>query len=218
MTYATLYADIQAYAERGDEPFIAQIPRFIMLAENRIAAEARGLGFVQSVTDDLVIGSAGSALQKPARWRETVSLTIGTGTPPNYTTAPFNYRQRLKLRSYEYCRQYWPDASLNSTPLYYSDWTWERFFIAPCPDQTYPYELLYHERPVPLDDANQTNWTTQYAPQLILFASLLEASGWVKNADLIKSWQEQYDRALKQVEFESRQRIFDRSQSNPKQI
>jgi len=34
-TYSQLVEDVKQYAERFDHPFIAQIPRFIALAENR---------------------------------------------------------------------------------------------------------------------------------------------------------------------------------------
>lgn len=208
LTYNSLIADLTVYAERDDDAFTSQRGRFIMLAENRIAAEARGLGFIQTVTDDLVVGQIGSALAKPARWRETASLSIGKGTG-------FNTRKTLKLRSYEYLRYYWPDPTQTDEPLYYADWDFAHFLIAPSPSLAYPYELIYYERPVPLDSSNQTNWTTQYAPQLLLYACLLEASAFVKNADMIATWQAGYDRSLKQVEFESARRLMDRSMANP---
>lgn len=216
LTYATLIADIQAYAERGDAAFIAQLPRFVMYAETRIASEAKGLGFINSVTANLIVGQNGSALAKPADWRENVALIIGTGTPPNLTTQPFNSRQRLKLRSYEYCRAYWPDPTQTDVPIYYADWTWQQLLIVPSPSQAFPYELLYFQRPVALDANNQVNWTTQFAPQLLLYACMLEAAAWVKNKSRLAEWQAGFDRCLKQVEFESQRRVNDRTQANPK--
>jgi hypothetical protein len=208
LTYDSLLADISAYAERTDAAFLAQRDRFLMLAENRIASEARGLGMIISVTGNLLSGVNGSAFSKPARWRETVSFTIGTGD--SYGT-----RLVLKLRSYEYCRYYWPDASQTEEPRFYADWDWGHLLVTPTPDDAYPYELIFFERPTPLDSQNETNWTTQYAPQLLTFACLLEASAWVKNADLIKTWQDGYDRALKQVDYESKRRLLDRAMANP---
>lgn len=204
LTYGSLVTDIRGYADRSDQPFIDQIPRFIMLAENRIASEARGLGLIQSVVGTMVPGVNGSALAKPARWRESASLWIGTG-------AGLTRRKYIKLRGFEYVRYYWPDPALTDEPRYYSDYDWAHYLITPSPDLAYPFELLFYERPQPLDTSNTTNWTTNYAPQLISFACYLEAAAWVKNADLIKTWQDGYDRALKQVEFESKQRLADRS-------
>ena len=53
MTYNSLLADVAMYAERNDRPFIDQVPRFVMLAENRIASQTRGLGLLKIVTGAL---------------------------------------------------------------------------------------------------------------------------------------------------------------------
>lgn len=204
MTYSSLVSDLITYSERQDTNFTDQIPRFVMQAEQRIAAEARGLGFIQTAGGALTAGTpSGQVLNKPARWRQNISLTIGTGTG-------FNTRVPLKLRPYEYCRQYWPDSTQLDQPIYYADWTWSVVLIAPTPSLAYPFEWLYHERPQPLDASNQTNWTTTYAPQLILYASLLEAAVWVKRPDQLQTFQGQYDRALKQVEFDADMQLMDR--------
>ena len=64
MTYDSLVQDLKDYCERTDEPFVNQIPRFIMMAENRIASETKPLGFLRTVTGDL----NGNVLVKPTRW------------------------------------------------------------------------------------------------------------------------------------------------------
>lgn len=206
MTYASLVDDISSWSERAnDTKFVAKIPQFIMYAENRIAAEARGLGFIQTITGDLVAGyPTGQALAKPARWRETISFNIGIG-------ASNTERSFLKERTYEYCRAYTPDPTTTGAPKYYADWDYEHFLLAPTPDDDYPYELLFHQRPQPLDASNTTNWTTQYAPQLLLSACMLEAAPFVKRPDFIQTWSQAYDRALKQVGFEQKGRTQDRT-------
>lgn len=205
MDYTSLVSDLQAYTERTDNDFVStQIPRIIMTAESRIASEARGLGLIQTITDDLLLGE--EELAKPARWRETVSFTIGTGT--NHTS-----RKMLRERSYEYCRSYWPNPAVNGEPKYYADWNWEHWLIVGTPDFAYPYELIYFERPQPLDTTTTTNWTTKYAPNLLLYACLLECQPYLKRDDRMQMFQQQYDRALKQVEFESKRRMMDRTQS-----
>lgn len=205
MTYTSLIADIQYYAERSDSVFVTtQIPRIVMEAENRIATEARGLGFTKTVTGSLI--SSQPYLAKPARWRETVDFNIGIGSGNNL-------RKMLLLRTYEYCRSYWPNETLTGEPKYYSDWNYENWLIAPTPSSTYPCEVLYHERPQPLDASTQTNWTTQYAPQLLLYGCLLEAQPFLKRDDRIPMFQGFYDRALKQVAYEQKRRMSDRAQS-----
>jgi len=196
-TYATLVADIEEYAERHDEPFLAQIPRFVALCEQRLAMEDKPLGFLRVVGGTL----NGASMVKPTRWRKTRSFSILVGSERSY----------LQLRPYEYCRTYWPDASQQDQPLYYADYDYEHFFLAPTPDATYSFELAYYERPDPLSEENQTNWTTRYAPQLLLYGSLLEAMPFLKNSERIAEFQGMYDRALQALVKEDSSRIQDAS-------
>lgn len=198
MTYTSLLEDLQNYAERTDDPFVAQLPRFVMLAENKIATEVRGLGLQSYVTSTL----NGNTIAKPARWRETVSLNI--------TTA--NGRAFLFPRSYDYCRILWPNPGSTAQPKYYADYGFEHILVAPSPDQAYPFELCYHERPTPLDENNQTNWTTQYAPQLLLYATLIEANTFLKRPELLQMWTPLYQQAASGVVEGAKRNFTDRTQ------
>lgn len=195
MTYDSLVQDIGNYAERRDQAFLDQIPRFIMLAENRIASECRGLGFKKYANFTL----NSNVIDKPSRWRETVSL--------NYVVAgEINYAYE---RSYEYCRVYAPDPTVTGTPVYYANYDYEHLFIVPTPAASYTAELAYYERPEPLSSTKQTNWTTQYAPQLLLYACLLETAPWLKNDQRITTWQGMYNTARDDLANESNRRMSD---------
>lgn len=192
MTYSSLVQDIKDYAERSDKPFVDQIPRFIMMAENRIASEIRGLGYVRFVTGTFAPGDA--VVAKPERWRETSSLSITPiGLPSKF----------LKSRSYSFCKTYWPLQTVEGSPEYYADYGYEHLLIVPTPSADTVFELSYYERPVPLSSDNQTNWTTQYAPQLLLYATLLEAQPFLKLSERIGEFQALFDRAAAGVMNES---------------
>ena len=193
LTYTSLLSDVQVYAERDDDPFVTQIPRFVMLAENRLASEVRGLGLQKYVTGVL----NGNTLVKPERWRETVSFNITVSSQ----------RIFLQDRTYDYCRAFCPDPSVTGTPRYYADYEYEHFLIVPTPTSAYAFELAYYERPEPLSDTNQTNWITQYTPQLLLYATLLEAQPFLKRPERIAEFQSLYDRALQGIAQESTRRI-----------
>lgn len=193
LTYDSLVTDIASYAERDDVPFTTQIPRLIMLAENRLCSEARGLGFQRYATGSF----SANSFAKPARWRETVSINITVG----------DERKFLRPRTYDYCRAFWPNAAKTDVPRYYSDQGYEHFFVVPTPAVAYAFEVGYYERPEPLSSANQTNWTTQYAPQLLLYATLLEAQPFLKRAERIAEFQGLYDRALQSLAQETSRRI-----------
>lgn len=207
MTFQTLKEDVQRYLERGQslaaDPIVyEQIPRLINLAERRIARELKVQGFINVVTTTLATGQ--SVYQKPDRWRDTISMNIGTG-------ANNTQRTTLFTRDYEYLRAYWPDESQTSQPLFYSDYNYDNWLIAPTPDVAYPIEILYYELPPLLDDTTQTNWLTEYAPQLLLYGTLLEATPFLKNDERIGTWQNMYDRSAAMLNGEDLAKILDRS-------
>jgi len=195
MTYDSLVTDIQTYCERSDAPFIDQIPRMIMLTENRIASEDKPLGFLRTVNGTL----NGPVLDKPIRWRKTKNISIIVGAERRY----------LYSRSYEYLRTYWPDVSKVDVPYFYADYDYEHLFIAPSPSLQYSFEMQYYEMPQPLSSANQTNWTTRYAPQLLLYGALMEAMPFLKTPERIPEFQGLYDRALGAINKEDQGRMID---------
>lgn len=197
MTYTSLLADIENYCERHDAQFLAQIPEFISNAEVRIATENKPFGLQRIVTGTMT----GAVFAKPIRWRRTRSFSILVGGERKY----------LKLRTYEYCRTYWPIAASTAEPVYYCDYDFEHFLIAPTPDASYDFELSYFERAEPLSEANQTNWTTQNAPQLLLYGALMEAMPFLKNSERIPEFQGLYDRAMNSIIKEDSERIVDAS-------
>jgi len=207
MTFESLQQDVRRYLERGatlasDAVVYEQIPRLINLAERKIARELKVQGFINVVTGELNTGQ--SVYPKPDRWRDTVSINIGTG-------ATGDNRKFLFTRDYEYIRTYWPNALDTDQPVFYSDYDYSHWLIAPTPDQDYPFEILYYELPPLLDDSVQTNWVTEYAPQLLLYGTLVEATPFLKNDERIPVWQQMYDRSAQALNGEDLSKILDRS-------
>lgn len=207
MTFDTLQQDVQRYLERGSsaaaDPLVyAQIPRLINLAERRIARELKIQGFIAVVTMTLTPGQ--SVYAKPDRWRDTISINIGTGAAKTTRTA-------VLTRSYEFLRAYWPNEAETSTPELYSDYDYDHWLFAPTPDAAYPMEVLYYELPPLLDDTQQSNWLSEYAPQLLLYGTLLEATPFLKNDERIGTWQSMYDRSAAMLNGEDLAKILDRA-------
>lgn len=200
MTFTSLQEDLRRYLERGfsesSDPYVyEQLPRLINLAERKIARELKLQGFLRFIQTTLQAGV--SVLEKPDRWRDTVSMTLN-GQP-------------IFARSYEYLRSYWPDAAMTATPEFYADYDYSHWLIAPTPSAVLPVEIAYYELPRPLDEENQTNWLTTYAPNVLLYAALLEATPFLKNDERIPTWQAAYDRAAQALSGEDLGKILDRS-------
>jgi hypothetical protein len=199
-TYTSLLDDLRRYLERGfnqesDAIVFEQLPRLISLAERRIAREMKLQGFIRVVESQLQVGQP--FYQKPDRWRETISITVN-GSP-------------IYARSYEFCKAYWPDSSAKDVPAYYADVDYTRWFIVPTPVSAQSFEVAYYEQPEFLCEETQTNFLTEYTPDLLLYASLLEASPFLKNDSRIQTWTALYDRAAQALAIENRSRILDRA-------
>jgi hypothetical protein len=198
MTYDSLVENIQSYLERTDAATLDKIPLFIMLAEQVIASQIKFLGNLTVNTSTMTAGS--NVIDKPARWHKTVSMNITVG----------GVRQPVLIRKYEYLREYWPNPTLRGTPVFYCDYDYTHWMVAPTPDVAYDFEVLYYERVQPLDSSNQTNWFTIYAPQALLYGSLLQAMPFLKNDDRIPMWQGQYKLIMDILTAEDKLRIADR--------
>jgi hypothetical protein len=207
MTFSSLKTDVQRYLERGSssatDPIVyEQIPKLINLAERRIARDIKIQGFQTVVTSTMQANVC--VMPKPDRWRETISINIGTGNLNNT-------RKTLYTRSYEYCRTYWPDQTQVSEPTFYADYDYRHWLFASTPDQNYPVEIVYYELPPLLDDELQQNWLTNFAPNALLYGSLLEATPFLKNDERIPTWQQFYQMAIESLNTEDIKKIVDRS-------
>lgn len=198
MTYDSLVENVQSYLERSDLATIEKIPLFIMLAEQTIASQIKFLGNLTVQTSTMTAGA--NVIDKPARWHKTVSMNI--------TVA--GKRQPVLIRKYEYLREYWPDPAATDVPKFYCDYDYTHWMVAPTPDLPYNFEVLYYERLQPLDSSNQTNWFTIYAPQALLYGTLLQSMTFLKNDERVPVWQSLYDQAMQILINEDRLRVADR--------
>jgi hypothetical protein len=198
MTYSSLVDDIATYLERNDTATLDKIPQFIMFAEQVIASEIKFLGNLTVANGTMTANNP--ILDKPARWRKTVSFNVTTD----------GERIPVFLRKYEYVREYWPDDTKTGVPAFYCDYDYTHWLVAPTPATNYSFQVLYYERNQPLDSTNQSNWFTQYAPQALLYGSLLQAMPFLKNDERIPVWQSMYDKSIALLKEEDLTRVGDR--------
>lgn len=198
LTYDSLTNLILQYLERSDPAVVEFIPTAITLAEFEIAQDIKTLGQMEVVNAYMEIGNP--VIQKPARWRKTVSMTV---------TTPAG-KQPIYLRKLEYLNNYWPDVSATDTPLFYADYDYDHWFIAPTPDAAYLFEALCYTRLAPLDSANQTNWLTQNAPNAMLFGALKQTAPFLKDDARLAVWSGLFDAAMAALKTEDQLRVGDR--------
>jgi hypothetical protein len=196
MTYDNLIQDVINYMERNDAQFVAQIPSLIGLAESAIAAELKT--YLQMTVVETTLLENQVILSKPARWRKTVSMKTN-GKP-------------ILIRSQDYIAQYQSESN-PGVPLYYADYDYNNWAIAPEPDADYPVEIIYYSEIQPLDTTNQQNLFTREAPQAMLFGTLLQAQGYLKALDKLPVWKSYYTDCLAALKKEDNTRRVDRNVS-----
>lgn len=185
MNFNSLVTDMQSYSERADINFVTQIPRLIMMAENRLATDLKILGYLTPMAGTLAVGEY--TIAKPSFWRNTESM--------NFTDANGNVIQVLP-RTYEFVRNFWPNVNTKSPPRYYADYDFNNWLLAPSADQAYNFEIMAVVRRQPLDITTTNNWLTDNAPQILLAACMVEAQLWIKNFDRLSFWRNEYGGAL----------------------
>ena len=197
MTYNSLVSQVQLIFERDDDPFNSLIPTFIDQAHQRIVRDGISLEMVNYVRSNLV--SSNNLLSKPTNWRRPLALKV--------IVPPLNQYQVIEWRSYEFCRSYFPingnapgqslvPPTISPIPLFYCDYGREYLLLSPTPAVSYSFELSFYGIVPTITSSLQTNFLTEYAPNLLLYASLLEASSFVKVDERIPVWQGAYEAAL----------------------
>jgi hypothetical protein len=211
MDYASLTIQIQNYANRSDDFFIAQIPNFITQGITRIYSEARSIGFQKIQDGNPVFAINTATITKPNDWKETISLsyTVPGAIPLTKYVLP---------RTYEFCKTYWPNDANTGDPVFYADYSLPQatvgagqFFLVPTPAGAYQYQLTYLSTPIFTANAGSNqNFLTDRYPSLLLYACLLETIPFLKDDERIAVFETLYNRALKDINKDTTDRYTDR--------
>jgi hypothetical protein len=208
MTFNSLQSDLRAYLERGnvaDVTVYDQLPSLINIAERRIARELKILGTLNVASSNMAAGTP--TYLKPDRWLRTASINYTVGSAPNAR------RVQMYPRGYEYCRMLWPnpdEQDADFPPEFYADYDFLNWLFVPTPNDAYEFEVVYWQQPPLLDNANQTNWLTDYAPDVLLYGSLLQATPFLKNDERISVWEGFYEQGKTALNMEDLNRIIAR--------
>lgn len=116
----------------------------------------------------------------------------------------------ILLRSFEYARSFWPNQALTNPPKFYADYGYYNWLISPTPDQSYPFLLQYLETPQVIDESYQSNYLTEFMPEVLLKAVLLEAMLDLKNDERIPVVEAEYVKAISSWNAKDKLRKIDR--------
>ena len=208
-TYATLTTAIQNYTEVGTNVFTAAITdQFIMNAEYKIAYDIPM--DADRFVDEGTMAANVNNVRVPGETLFVRGVEVFNAT--NTTEQGFWLEKRDQTFLSEYIgRLTGPEGSqtgqnVTGTPKYYAmfggatgvtDTTSGSIYLAPTPDVNYNFRIYYNSLPQALATGNTTTYISQYFPQGLLYACLVEAYGFLKGPqDLLTLYEQKYKQEL----------------------
>ena len=219
-SYSTLTTAIRAYTEVDNDPAVTAvvltqtvIDEFIMAAEHRINTELpmdsdRLVKEGTLVADDNTINSpAGALFIRGVEVFNTANTTEeGTWLEKKDQTYLTEYVGKLTGPQGDLTGQ-----DVTGFPKYYAmfggatgltDTTSGGMYFAPTPDANYRYRVYFNKMPVGLgtgSGGNSHTYLSNYMPQILLYACLVEAYGFLKGPmDMLTLYENKYKTGIQQ--------------------
>lgn len=179
-TYSELQSAVANWLARpGDATLVPFIPDFVRLAEARIGRDLRIRAMELRATAEI----DGAFLALPAGFLEMRNLQLNTDPVT-----------RLELMSPEQIDSL-RGGSQAGRPRWYCV-LGGQIQLAPAPDGPYEAEMIYWRRFEPLGVSQPANWLLEHAPDIYLYAALIEATAFIGNDERLALWSAGYDRAV----------------------
>jgi hypothetical protein len=209
-TYATLTTAIQSYTEVDTNVLTSTITdQFIMNAEYRIAYDIPMDSDRKQSQGQLAKDS--NSINVPAECLFVRAVQVFPSTTSSTVQGQYLERRDQTFIS-EYVGQLTGDVgsatSQDTTglPKYYSMFggatgtgatTSGAIYLAPTPDENYIHIVHWNKLPQALAAGNTTTYISQYFPQGLLYACLVEAYGYLKGPqDMLTLYEQKYNKEL----------------------
>ena len=185
------------------------LPDCIAYAEKRIYRE---LDVVDTIWTSSTTCTPGTrvVIPPPALYGSYITLV-------NICVLTNNPERRVTLQpvTISYLNTVWGTSNNSSIPQYFAPYRQDSFYVGPWPDQAYTIEVQGTYRPEPLSISHPNTFLTQYMPDVFLAASMVYASGYMRdfgaqsdNPQQAQSWEAQYQTLAKGAMLESLRQKF----------
>ena len=189
MNYASLSTLIQQYCESTETSFVANIPTFVQLAEERIYNAVQIPAIRRNQIGTLSLGN--KYLTLPSDWLATFSLAV--------ITPVTGVQEFLLDKDVNFIRQSYPNPNDTGTPKYYAIFDDNTLILGPTPDNAYQVEMHYYYYPQSIVTAG-TSWLGDNYENVLLYGSIREAYTYLKGEqDLMNYYEQKYQEALQQL-------------------
>ena len=200
--YSNLVTDIRNYTEVDSNVLTAAlINRFIEDAEFKILREVPIDAYKKQSTGNLVTGQ--NTINVPAK-----TLFVKGVQVYDSTSASTGANTYLEKKDETYLQEYVPstESAKRGKPKYYAMFggatgitstTSGAILVAPTPDANYKFTISWTKLPQALSGSNTTTYVSQYFPQGLLYACLVEAFSFLKGpSDMLTLYENKYKQEL----------------------
>jgi len=189
MNYSQLTTLIQDYCESTEQSFVANIPTFVEVAEQRIYNTVQLPALRKNVTGAMSSGNQYMSL--PSDWLSTFSMAVIDNVTNEY--------EYLLNKDVNFIRASYPTVAATGKPKYYAIFDSGTMLLGPTPNGNYTAELHYYYYPVSIVAAG-TSWLGDNFDSVLLYGSLREAYTYLKGeADMVTYYEQKYQEALGQL-------------------
>ena len=202
MDFVTLVSAIIATSENDGPEFLGALPDMIQRAQDRMMNDLDDQGLVSYSS---VAVSAATA---------QVSVPSGGEIIKTFSIEVSGARTQLKHRPYEYLLDYWPVSASPGTPKYYGFKTNTQLRIAPTPSATVDSEIGFIPQITTITSASPTNYFTTNCENALFYASMVEASMFMKSFNTVPAWSQEYSTEIDRLRNRARRSRQDDMQTN----
>ena len=189
MNYTQLSQLIQDYCQSTETSFVANIPTFVEVAEQRIYNTVQLPALRKNVTGTMTQNFQYFSL--PSDWLSTFSLAVIDPVTTDY--------EYLINKDVNFIRASYPPPNSYGKPKYYAIWNDGSMILGPTPDLNYTAELHYYHYP-PSIVTNSTSWLGDNFDSVLLYGALREAYTYLKGEqDMMQYYDQKYMEALGQL-------------------
>jgi hypothetical protein len=186
MNYTQLVNLVKQYTQNEETSFVANIPVFVQLAEERIYNAV----FIPAIRKNQIgtLTPNNKYLTVPADWLANFSLAV--------ITPITNAQSFLIDKDVNFIRECYPDPDDTGVPKYYAIFDKNTLILGPTPDSNYQVELHYYYYPESIVTAT-TSWLGDNFETVLLYGTLREAYLYMKGEqDIITYYEQKYQESL----------------------
>jgi len=202
MDFNSLVSAIVETTENDGSEFLGALPNMIQRAQDKMMNDLDDQGLVAYAS---VAVSSGTA---------EVSVPTGGEIIKTFTIEVSGARTQLKHRPYEYLLDYWPVSASTATPRYYGFKTNTEIRVAPTPSGTIDSQIGFIAQITTITSASPTNYFTTHCENALFFATMIEASLFMKSFNTTQAWQQEYAGEIERLRNRARRSRQDDMQTN----